>query len=106
VSALRKLRFSGRGVLDAVGGLVGRPPLLVPLAGEPGTVAMLTTPDSLYGDRALNPDNGYPEWQQAIAARSPLRVLGAVPAAGARLRPGSDSAGRASRPRGEASARR
>jgi pimeloyl-ACP methyl ester carboxylesterase len=47
----------------------------VPLAGEPGTVAMLTTPDSLYGDRALNPDNGYPEWQQAIAARSALRIM-------------------------------
>src|SRR5579859_7008992 len=41
------LRFTGRGILDAVGGLVGRPPLLVPLAGEPGTVAMLTTPDAL-----------------------------------------------------------
>ena len=36
---------------------------------------MLTTPDSLYGDRALNPDNGYPEWQQAIAARSALRIM-------------------------------
>jgi uncharacterized protein len=68
------LRFSGRGVLDAVGGLAGRKPLLVPLAGEPGTVAMLTTPDALDGDRALNPDNRYPEWQQAIAARSALRI--------------------------------
>jgi fermentation-respiration switch protein FrsA (DUF1100 family) len=69
------LRFTGRGVLDAVGGFVGRPPLLVPLAGEPGTVAMLTTPDALDGDRALNPDNRYPEWQQAIAARSALRII-------------------------------
>ena len=71
---LAMLRFTGRGVLDAVGGLLGRQPLLVPLAGEPGTVAMLTTPDGLDGDRALNPDNRYPDWQQAIAARSALRI--------------------------------
>ncbi len=71
---LAMLRFTGRGVLDALGGLVGRQPLLVPLAGEPGTVAMLTTPDGLDGDRALNPDNRYPDWQQAIAARSALRI--------------------------------
>ena len=76
---------------------------------QPGTVAMLTTPDALDGDRALNPDNRYPDWQQAVAARSALRigfyrpgrvrVPGAVPAAGPRLRPGSDGAGRARRPR-------
>jgi fermentation-respiration switch protein FrsA (DUF1100 family) len=71
---LAMLRLTGRGVLDAVGGLLGRQPLLVPLAGEPGTVAMLTTPDGLDGDRALNPDNRYPDWQQAIAARSALRI--------------------------------
>ena len=68
------LRFTGRGILDALGGLVGRPPLLVPLAGEPGTVALLTTPDALDGDRALNPDNRYPDWQQEVAARSALRL--------------------------------
>ena len=71
---LALLRLTGRGVLDTVGGLAGRQPLLVPLAGEPGTVAMLTTPDSLDGDRALNPANSYPDWQQAIAARSALRL--------------------------------
>lgn len=71
---LALLRLTGRGILDALGGLVGRQPLLVPLAGEPGTVAVLTTPDSLDGDRALNPDNRYPDWQQAVAARSALRV--------------------------------
>jgi pimeloyl-ACP methyl ester carboxylesterase len=69
---LAMLRFTGRAVLDTVGGLVGRPPRLVPLAGEPGTVALLTTPDGMLGDRALNPDNRYPDWQQAVAARSTL----------------------------------
>ena len=36
----------------------------------PGTVALLTTPDGIEGDRALNPGNKYPEWLQAAAARS------------------------------------
>lgn len=71
---IASLRFTGRAVLDAVGGLVGRDPLLVPLAGEPGTVTSLTTPDSLNGARALNPDNRYPHWQQEVAARSALRL--------------------------------
>ena len=66
----RVLRFTGRAILDAFGGLVGRDPLLVPLAGEPGTVTSLTTPDSLNGAEALNPDNMYPDWQQEVAARS------------------------------------
>ena len=46
----------------------------MPLAGEPGTVAVLTTPDALDGGRALNPDNRYPDWRQAVAARSALRI--------------------------------
>ncbi len=71
---LSVLRLTGRGILDALGGLAGRPPLLVPLAGQPGTVALLTTPDGIDGDRALNPGNRYPDWQQAVAARSALGI--------------------------------
>jgi len=68
------LRFTGRAALDAIGSLAGRRPRLVPLAGEPGTVALLTTPDALDGGKALNPDNRYPDWLQAVAARSALRI--------------------------------
>ncbi|MGH3557741.1 MAG: alpha/beta hydrolase [Mycobacterium sp.] len=67
-------RLTSRAAVDALGGLFGRDPLLVPLAGERGTVAALTTPDSLNGARALNPANKYPHWQQAVAARSAFRV--------------------------------
>ncbi len=73
-TALSGLRITGRGVLDALGGLVGRDPLLVPLAGERGTVAALTTPDSLNGSGALNPGNRYPDWQQEVSAWSALRI--------------------------------
>ena len=68
------LRLTGRGLLDALGGIVGHQPLLVPLTGDPGTVALISTPDAVNGERALNPGNTYPEWQQEVAARSALRI--------------------------------
>jgi pimeloyl-ACP methyl ester carboxylesterase len=67
-------RFPLIALRDAARGLAGREPLVVPLAGPRGAVAMLTTPDAIDGDRALNPGNAYPEWQQTIAARSVLPV--------------------------------
>lgn len=71
---LASLRLSARGVLDAIGGMLGREPLLVPLAAQPGRVAVLSTPDSLDGDRALHGATRYPQWRQEIAARSALRT--------------------------------
>ncbi|WP_156686900.1 alpha/beta hydrolase [Mycobacterium sp. Marseille-P9652] len=70
--ALAKLM--ARAAADAVGGLFARDPLLVPLAGERGDVAALTTPDSRNGTAALNPQNRYPHWEQTVAACSALRV--------------------------------
>lgn len=64
------LRFPFIALADALGGLIGRPPRLVPLTGPKGSVAMLTTPDAQDGPRALNPDGRYADWLQAIAARS------------------------------------
>src|SRR2546429_73366 len=52
----------------------GGPPRWVRLAGPPGTVAMLTTPDGQDGGRALDPDGRYPDWRQEVAARSALRL--------------------------------
>lgn len=71
---LAMLRFAGRALADLLGSLLGRPPLLVPLVGASGTVALLTTPDSLQTNEALNPGNEYSEWIQAVAARSALRI--------------------------------
>ena len=69
------LRFTARAVLDAVGSLAGRDPLLVPLVGPPGAVAMLTTPDAREGSAALTADGRYPDWRQQVAARSALRLV-------------------------------
>jgi uncharacterized protein len=67
-------RFPLVALRDVARGLAGREPLVVPLAGPRGAVAMLTTPDAVDGDRALNPGNAYPDWQQAIAARSVVPI--------------------------------
>jgi len=80
---LAMLGLTGRGIADAIGGLVGRPPILVPLAGAPGTVAVATSPDGREGGRVLNPDGRYPDWQQAVAARSVLAL--------SNYRPGRDT---------------
>jgi predicted alpha/beta hydrolase len=68
------LQFTARAISDLIGGAVGRQPLLVPLAGKPGSVAVLTTPDALGGAAALDPDNRYPDWRQEVAARSALQI--------------------------------
>jgi hypothetical protein len=67
------MRLNARVARDAARGLFGRPPLLIPLAGERGEVASLTTPDARTGASALNPGNRYPEWLQEVAARSAIR---------------------------------
>jgi pimeloyl-ACP methyl ester carboxylesterase len=73
-SAAALLRLMGRAVVDAIGGRLGFAPLLVPLAGERGSVALLTTPDARKGNAALNPDGAYPDWPQAVSARSAVAV--------------------------------
>ncbi|MFI5952222.1 alpha/beta hydrolase [Cryptosporangium sp. NPDC051539] len=67
-------RVTGRGLFDAIGGLFGRPPRLLPLTGPPGTVAMLSTPDALDGDAALDPDGAYAGWSRTVAARAVLTL--------------------------------
>jgi len=71
-AAMAKLFLTA--LVDAAGGLLGRAPRLVPLAGEPGTLALLTTPDAIQGAEVLNPDHRYPDWVTAMAARTALAV--------------------------------
>ena len=78
------LRFPFIALADLLRGLFRRPPLVVPLAGRRGEVAMLTTPDALDSQRALDPDGRYPEWQQTIAARSVMPMFTYRPGRAAR----------------------
>ena len=68
------LGFNLRGVLDIVARRVGLAPRLIPLAGQRGAVASLTTPDGAKGGIALDPDGRYPDWEQTVAAGSALRM--------------------------------
>lgn len=74
MTPLALVRLSGRAIADAVGGVLGFDPLLVPLAGERGTVALLTTRDARNSAPALNPGNKYPDWQQEVSASTWLRL--------------------------------
>ncbi|MFD9659717.1 alpha/beta hydrolase [Streptomyces mirabilis] len=86
ITRLSALRLFGRGVADALGGLVGRPPLLVPTAGPRGVVASLTTPDAMDGDRALDPDRRHANGSRRSPHGSPCRSAATGPAA---MPPGS-----------------
>jgi pimeloyl-ACP methyl ester carboxylesterase len=68
------LRFPLIALRDVARGLMGRAPLLVPLEGLRGTVAMLTTPDAQDAAAALDPEGAYPDWVQAVAARSVMSL--------------------------------
>jgi uncharacterized protein len=77
------LRFTGVALGDTIAGWFGRQPRMVALAGLPGSIAVLTTPDALDANRALNSENRYPSWAQNLAARSALPL--------GRYRPGRDA---------------
>lgn len=81
---LTMLHLVGRSLSDLAGGLMGRPPRLVAVAGPRGTMAVLTMPDALDGDRALHAAD-HPGWQQKIAAGSVLRMAFYRPGRGTSL---------------------
>jgi pimeloyl-ACP methyl ester carboxylesterase len=58
------------GLRDQIGSMVGRPPLLVPIVGEPGTLAALNSADALQKHLTM----AGPTWRNEIAARVFLRV--------------------------------
>ena len=59
-------RLIGVGLNDLAGAARGRPPRLIPAAGPPGTVAVLTTPDAEPGYRAIT----QPTWRNEVSARA------------------------------------
>lgn len=69
------LRMGALAASDLVRRGLRRSPVLIPLTGDRGDVAALTTPDSRNGPIALDPVGEYAHvWPQQVAAWSALRV--------------------------------
>ena len=64
--------LTARGLRDAAGARLGRRPVLVPLAGDPGTIALMSTPDARPGYLGLVAD-GIP-FRNEVPARIALRI--------------------------------
>lgn len=65
-------RITALALRDAVGARLGRAPVLIPAAGEPGSVALMTAPDAYSGFRALIPEGA--DFRNELAARIGLQV--------------------------------
>lgn len=66
------LRLVAHGLIDEARGRLGLPPHTIAITGEPGELALLTTPDAAAGVAILNPD-GHP-WPNEVGARIALRA--------------------------------
>ena len=65
-------RLTAVGLRDQIGALMGRPPVMVPSVGPPGSLAVMNSPDAEPGFRAIIPP--VVEWRNEAAARVGLRV--------------------------------
>jgi dienelactone hydrolase len=73
MNPLTSARVTGLAVRDAVGARLGRPPLLVPAAGKPGELALMTAPDAYPGYLRLVPEDV--DLRNEVAARIALTVV-------------------------------
>ncbi|MFC8181722.1 alpha/beta hydrolase [Rhodococcus sp. NPDC057297] len=71
VTSTAKLTIAG--VVDRVGSWFGRPPVMIPTAGRPGSLALMTAPDSVGGVRSLLSDPTDPV--PRVAARFALDIV-------------------------------
>ncbi len=66
------VRATIEGLADQLGALGGREPRYIPAVGEPGTFAVMSTPDAKAGFEALVPEHS--TWENRVAARIALRI--------------------------------
>jgi fermentation-respiration switch protein FrsA (DUF1100 family) len=66
------LKGAVAGLRDQLGALAGRAPYYVPVTGEPGSFAVMTTPDSKGGIEAMVP--AQTRWENRVAARILVRI--------------------------------
>jgi len=63
-------RLTYAALRDAVGSLLGREPYRIPIVGQPGSTAAMSTPDAEPGYHSLYDDDF--EWRQDVAPRVAL----------------------------------
>lgn len=73
------LRLAVRALRDVMRARHGRSPVYVDLTGEPGSVALMTTPDAVAGFEAILPPDPL-GWQPAVAPRIVLQLRADRPA--------------------------
>lgn len=67
------VRLTLAGLRDAAAAVRGAPPVTIPAAGKPGTLAAMTAPDAYDGFHAIDPPES--AWRNEVAARVALRLL-------------------------------
>lgn len=82
VNPLTIARVTALAVRDLAGARLGRPPVMVPVVGHPGEVAMMTAPDAYPGFMRLVPDGV--QVRNEVAARFGVKVLAYRPGRAAR----------------------
>ena len=65
-------RITARAVRDLIRARLGKPPLMIPTAGKPGEVALMTSPDAYSGYLRLVPDGV--QLQNEVAARIGIKI--------------------------------
>ncbi|SOX51613.1 alpha/beta hydrolase [Mycobacterium ahvazicum] len=70
---LAAARIAARAIRDIVGARLGRPPVMIATAGQPGDVALMNTPDSYAGYLRLVPEGV--QLRNEIAARITLKIF-------------------------------
>jgi fermentation-respiration switch protein FrsA (DUF1100 family) len=64
------IRLLWAGLRDRIGALFGRRPLMIPAAGQPGSFAVISSPDALSGLAAITPPDS--SWRNEVVARFTL----------------------------------
>jgi dienelactone hydrolase len=78
-------RITALAVRDVIGARAGKPPLMIPTAGKPGELALMTAPDAYSGYLRLVPENV--ELRNEVAARIGVKLVAYNPGRGAKKIP-------------------
>ncbi|MCB0929445.1 MAG: alpha/beta hydrolase [Mycolicibacterium insubricum] len=69
------VKLTALALRDEIGARLGRPPVLVPMCGAPGSTALMNAPDAVAGIEAMIPDDAsYSTDSKEVAARIALQI--------------------------------